>query len=309
MRVLVIGAGVIGLTVAVRLAEAGHDVEVLARDLPLETTSAIAAAIWYPYRIQPADRALPWAATSFAQFRRIAEAEGDEAGVWMRDGVELFREQVDDPWWLPAVDGVRRVDVLPAGYRDGWSFVTPIIETPRYLRWLAGRLVALGGSITRMALSRLPNHAARVVNCTGLGARGLAGDPSVEPVRGQVVRLSQPGLDRWLIDGSGLTYVVPRSHDVVVGGTDQEGSWDRRIDRPTAERILERARALVPELRHADVIGHKVGLRPARPSVRLEQERLDGGGQVVHCYGHGGAGVTVSWGCANEVAALVDAAE
>jgi D-amino-acid oxidase len=55
----------------------------------------------------------------------------------------------------------------------------------------------------------------------------------------------------------------------------------------------------VPELRDARVLRHKVGLRPARPAVRLERD-----GDVVHCYGHGGAGVTLSWGCAEDVAAL-----
>jgi D-amino-acid oxidase len=63
----------------------------------------------------------------------------------------------------------------------------------------------------------------------------------------------------------------------------------------------------VPELGRATVVGHRVGLRPVRPMVRLEAERVDDG-TVVHCYGHGGAGVTTSWGCADDVAALVDAA-
>ena len=48
------------------------------------------------------------------------------------------------------------------------------------------------------------------------------------------------------------------------------------------------------------MVGHRVGLRPVRPSVRLEAE-----GRVIHCYGHGGAGVTLSWGCADEVTQLV----
>jgi D-amino-acid oxidase len=47
-------------------------------------------------------------------------------------------------------------------------------------------------------------------------------------------------------------------------------------------------------------VGHRVGLRPVRPAVRLERE-----GRVIHCYGQGGAGVTLSWGCAEEVRELV----
>ena len=89
-------------------------------------------------------------------------------------------------------------------------------------------------------------------------------------------------------------------------GTDDEGEWDRRPDPDVAKQILERATELVPELARARVLGHRVGLRPARPTVRLEEERR-GTTRVVHCYGHGGAGVTLSWGCADEVAALVRA--
>jgi D-amino-acid oxidase len=91
----------------------------------------------------------------------------------------------------------------------------------------------------------------------------------------------------------------------VVGGTEDDGEWDRRPDPAVARRLLAGAAELVPELARAPVLGHRVGLRPVRPSVRLDAETAPGGGLVVHCYGHGGAGVTVSWGCADEVAAIV----
>ena len=140
-----------------------------------------------------------------------------------------------------------------------------------------------------------------VVSCAGIGSRLLASDPTVEPVRGQVVYVSQVGLEEWLLDSSSsLTYVVPRSHDIVLGGTDEEGDWSRTPSPETADAILARARALVPALESARVLRHRVGLRPARPSVRVERV-----GDVVHCYGHGGAGVTLSWGTADEVVSLV----
>jgi D-amino-acid oxidase len=96
---------------------------------------------------------------------------------------------------------------------------------------------------------------------------------------------------------------VPRAHDIVVGGTEQPGEWSRTPSPDDAEAILARARRLVPELAAAAVLRHRVGLRPARPQVRVERV-----GEVVHCYGHGGAGVTLSWGTADEVAELVDPA-
>jgi D-amino-acid oxidase len=121
----------------------------------------------------------------------------------------------------------------------------------------------------------------------------------VTPVRGQVVVVDQVGIDRWILDGAGLTYVVPRTDEVVVGGTDVEGEWSRTPDPAVAEEILHRATALVPELEGARVRRYKVGLRPGRPEVRLERV-----GHVIHCYGHGGAGVTLSWGCADDVVGL-----
>ncbi len=307
MRVIVVGAGVIGLSCAVRLAEAGHQVDVVARDLPLETTSSVAAALWYPYRAYPFERVTRWAQASYDELVAIA-ARSPKAGVSLVPGTEVLRQTTADPWWRDAVPRLDRVSALPEGYRDGWSFTAPVIEMPVYLPWLRQRLEARGGTVTRLALNALPDGdtGALVVNACGLAGRSLADDPSLTPVRGQVVYVEQFGLDRWWLSPEGPTYVVPRAHDVVVGGTDEEGSWDRRPDPGTAERILERATRLVPELARARVVGHRVGLRPARPSVRLEEERRADGGRVIHCYGHGGAGVTLSWGCADDVLALAE---
>ena len=94
-------------------------------------------------------------------------------------------------------------------------------------------------------------------------------------------------------------YVVPRSRDVVLGGTAVEGEWSRTPDPATAESILARAAAIEPRLAGARVLRHRVGLRPGRTTVRLERV-----GDVIHCYGHGGCGVTVSWGCADDVVDL-----
>jgi D-amino-acid oxidase len=303
-RVIVVGAGVVGLSCAVRLLEQGHRVSVVARDLPLETTSAAAAALWYPYRAYPFERVTAWAATTYAELAALAGQE--HTGVSMVSGTEVLRTGTGTPpWWASAVPDLQPATELLPGYAAGWSFTAPVAEMPVYLRWLLGRVEELGGTVTRMALSALPDLAEVVVNAAGLGGRLLGHDGSVLPVRGQVVLVEQVGLDQWWLDGSGPTYVVPRSTDIVVGGTEEEGSWDPAPDEAVAKDILTRARELVPELRRAKVVGHRVGLRPARPVVRLEEAAATSGQQIVHCYGHGGAGVTLSWGCADEVAALV----
>lgn len=298
MRVIVVGAGVVGLSCAVRLLEAGHRVDVLARDLPLETTSAVAAAIWYPYRALPQDRVTAWSGASYAEFVGLAGEPG--TGVRMVTGTEVFTERQGEPWWRSAVPSLDRETALPEGYADGWTFVTAVAEMPVYLRWLQARVEELGGTVTRMNLPSLPTGGDVVVNCSGLGARLMGADKSVVPVRGQVVYVEQVGLDRWWLDSAAPTYVVPRSRDIVVGGTDEEGEWSRTPVPEVAAEILARATRLVPELAGARVLRHKVGLRPVRPAVRVERV-----GDVVHCYGHGGAGMTLSWGTADEVVGLV----
>jgi D-amino-acid oxidase len=76
------------------------------------------------------------------------------------------------------------------------------------------------------------------------------------------------------------------------------------INPQTAQEILEKCRLLEPALSQAAILGHAVGLRPGRREVRLELEWLAGGRAVIHNYGHGGAGFTLSWGCAREVVEL-----
>jgi D-amino-acid oxidase len=197
----------------------------------------------------------------------------------MLAGTEVLKRPTEDPWWSGAVPDLVHV-AAPPGYADAWSFTAPVIDMPVYLAWLRSRLAELGGTLTRMSLRSLPQPGPDaddvVVNCAGLGARLLAEDPDVRPVRGQVVLMGGVRLDRWWLDAAGPTYVVPRADEIVVGGTDQADDWSRTASPETAEEILRR-------------------------EVRLEAE-----GRVVHCYGQGGAGVTLSWGCAEEVAQLVE---
>jgi D-amino-acid oxidase len=302
---------VLGLTSALRLVEAGHQVEVVAAELGEATTSSVAAALWYPYRATPDAQVIDWLATSYTALQALA---ADPAtGVRLRPGRELFREPVADPWWRPAVPGLERATggQLPPGYRDGYCLSVPVVDMAVHLAWLAERLREAGTVIETRRLTELPAALAGVdvaVNCTGLGARELAGDPALHPVRGQIVVVEQFGLTEWLLDqhdSDRLTYLVPRGQTVILGGTSEDGDAERAVRPATAEAVLARCAALDPRVTGARIVGHRVGLRPARPTVRLGTE-LSAGGPVVHCYGHGGAGVTLAHGCAAEVVRQVD---
>lgn len=305
---LVLGAGVSGLTVACRLQEDGWQVRIWTADEPADTTSAVAAAIWYPYRVEPRDRALEWGRRTFRRFARLA---GDgSTGVVMTEGLELFREPTEDPWWLDAVPDARRADPdeLPSGFSDGLRLTLPVIEMPMYLSWLMRQFVSRGGELVLHAVGDLDEVVGRadvIVNCTGLASRELVDDRQLQAVQGQVVRVANAGIRRFVVHHAApVTYVIPRSRDVVLGGTAEEGAWGTAPDPDVAEEIRRRCAELEPRVADLPVVGHAVGLRPGRPSVRLERVEVDGT-VVVHDYGHGGAGVTLSWGCADEVAQLV----
>eukprot|EP00057_Strongylocentrotus_purpuratus_P026990 XP_011681464.1 PREDICTED: D-amino-acid oxidase isoform X4 [Strongylocentrotus purpuratus] len=151
-----------------------------------------------------------------------------------------------------------------------------------------------------------------IVNCTGIGSRFLANDDSVEPVRGQVMKIKAPNLKQFNVyeyNDASETYIFARQDDVTVGGTAQLGRWDTEVDPEDAKQIWERACKVVPSLKSAKIIKHWVGLRPQRSKgVRVEAETMTYGSdkvKVVHNYGHGGCGITLHWGCAQDAAKLV----
>ena len=281
--------------------------EVVSDRFSPDTVSDVAAAIWYPFLTAPADRADTWSVATYAELERLAK-ENPESGVRMRDGREYLRQVVEPPAWRDALAAfsILDQDEIPEGYVFGWQFRAPVIEMPLYMPWLRSRVETLGGTLRQSFvedLSEVPGEV--VVNCVGLGARELCQDDEVRPARGQVIFLDQdPGIGHFDQQPETLTYTIPRSDVTVLGGTAQVDDWGMDIRPEDNALILEKVEALWPDLDRSKIIGGTVGLRPSRSEVRLEVEDIDGR-KVVHNYGHGGAGVTLSWGCAEEVVGLV----
>ncbi len=310
-RIAVIGAGVSGLTCGVVLAERGHQVTLFAKEI-LETTSAVAAAIWYPYAIEPQDRVAAWSRTSYETFCELATDP--------LTGVEMIELHVysqlpesDLPEWATAMGGRRLShDELAARYRSGFAIVVPLIATTDYLPYLRERLARAGTRIQQRELVEedvvaLSTTHDVLVNCTGVGAGKLFGDDDVYAGHGVVLIVDNPGIDRaraYAEDPEKLAYVIPRRRDCVLGGVDD----DRTEPIVTAElkrAIYERCRDMEPRLppltdEALSRVQAKAGPRPKRDAgVRLECHP-QGDLTVVHNYGHGGAGFTVSWGSAFE---------
>jgi D-amino-acid oxidase len=313
MRVTVLGAGVVGLTTAVRLLEAGCEVRVVTAAPVEATTSWVAAAVWFPTHVGPPDLVASWGRRTFEVL--AGQARDRVPGVIMRESLALYRQPPGTPDWAASVGQVRAASAaeLPPGYGYGLRFCVPLVEMPVYLPWLVSQVRGRGGEISLRRVGSLAELSDgwpdAIVNCSGLGARDLVGDLSVYPVRGQIVRVTNPGLTLSVRDENhpaGRAYVHPRTSDCILGGTLQENDWDTEVDPATAESIIARCTSIVPGLADAQVIEHIVGLRPGRPEVRLEENPSDAGGvRIVHNYGHGGAGVTLAWGCAEDVTRII----
>lgn len=311
---LVLGTGVSGLSCALTLARAGFAVEAWERGDVAREVSSVAAAIWYPYLAGPAGLVERWALETLAGLERIAADRS--SGVTLCDGIEVFPAGVEPPAFLRDLPAFREIDPreVPAGRARGFAFRLPVVEMEIYLPWLRARCAAAGVRFFQRevrALDEAIEHSALVVNCTGLASRELAHDRALVPIRGQVVRIAARFTRTFVLDErgpEGLCYIVPRSRDVILGSSIAEGRTDLDPDPLETAQILARAARHLPGLTAADVLGVKVGLRPGRPAVRLEAERPRPGRLLVHDYGHGGAGVTLSLGCAEAVLALVQAA-
>ncbi len=322
-RVAIVGAGVSGLTCGVLFAERGFRTAIFAKETGQQTTSAAAAALWFPYDAEPADAVIAWA---LATYKTLIDLSSDaRTGVSMIELCQFSRAcEVQIPAWaiplgahrLSSSAVVNAVCAAPngpqadcCGFKSGFALKVPLMDTTIYLDYLASRFRAAGGSISANVRFEKPEDVGDafdlVINCAGMGARELAHDVDLEPHRGQVAIV--PKIENLtcaiVCDDPPLMYAIPRANNCVFGGTN-EISDERDIDPTATSRIVDEcSRAL--KIEKPDVLSERVGLRPFRKSgVRLERGCLRDGRTVVHNYGHGGSGFTLSWGCANAVLEL-----
>ena len=308
LSIAVLGAGVIGLTSAVRLLEQGHTVTLFARAVTPHTTSDVAAAYWAPHEYGN-DRRRRWAYASLQEFRRLAA--NSACGIAFTYLYDLSDEN-DVEFLSSDHETMEEVPLgcFPAPWQ-GVRFTVPRIDVPIYMPWLFQRFQGLGGVLETVEIQNLRSlkfDFAVVVNCTGLGAKALTGD-TLYPIRGQVMRVRRPlDLPADIISAASATtttYIVPRSQDCLLGGTFQYNDYNLQVDAEIAQGILQRCAVFYPALAQAEIFEHRVGLRPGRDSVRLEAEQITATFKIIHNYGHGAYGHTLSWGCADEVVRIV----
>jgi D-amino-acid oxidase len=296
MNVAVVGAGVSGLTCAVMFAERGDRVSIFADEIGQQTTSAAAGAIWFPYDCEPRDKVVAWALMTRDVLVDLAREP--DTGVAMIALRQFCRAgKIDMPDWAQSLGAISR--------GDAFTIEVPLTDTTIYLDYLAKRF---GSEIKRVHLTRLEDVDLAfdlVINCAGFGAKRLTDDVNLEPHRGQVTIVPKINnvAGALVCDDDPLMYVIPRAHDCLFGGTN-ELSEDRHVDLATSQRIVAECSCAL-KIDPPKVIDERVGIRPFRKSgVRLERGKLRDGRALIHNYGHGGSGFTLSWGCAKEVVDL-----
>ena len=151
-----------------------------------------------------------------------------------------------------------------------------------------------------------------IVNCTGLGAASLVGDSNLFPVSGHVLRVTCRSVGHVIADNRPDTwaYIIPNHDHVVLGSVDKEDNWNTSPGDKDKEDILRRCDKLHPGIKDCEIAAENVGLRPCRRGgVRCELETIqaESGRKLIVChnYGHGGSGVTLSWGCAGHVVKIL----
>ncbi len=323
-RAAIIGAGVSGLTCGVVLAEHEWNVTIFADETGEQTTSAAAAAVWFPYDAEPADKIIPWSLITYERLRDLAR--DSQSGVSMVELRQFTRAgEIAIPDWAknlgaysisvvpsenasPArTEGSLTIPGFPSTFTAGFALTVPLIDATIYLDYLAKRLRTAGGTIQSAHISKvdeIPRDFDVIINCSGIGARDLVHDSDLEAHRGQVAIVPKIDLAQAIIcNDAPLMYAIPRAHDCVFGGTNSISENREPSPADTTAIVSECSRVL--GIDPPPVIAVKVGLRPFRNSgVRLELEKLGDGRSVIHNYGHGGAGFTLSWACAEEVRAI-----
>ncbi|MEM7103515.1 MAG: FAD-dependent oxidoreductase [Bacteroidota bacterium] len=306
----ILGAGVIGMTTGIVLQEAGYDVTITAKSFSPNTTSDKAAAIWLPFEANPRDKVLKWSAETYQQFVDLSSRE--DTGVSMVDFILLeYDSDGEFPWWTSILpnSAVQRLEStnVPSDYAYGLSAEVPFIETPIYMKYLHKRFYDNGGHLVSAEIKNLEawrDAETLNINCTGLGSKTLLGDQDLFPIQGHIVRVRASESLPYISDEdskNALAYIFPRKEDIIFGGTAVYHENSLTPTKSVIDDVMRRCKNMLDKDVSLEIIDTYIGLRPGRKSVRVE---FDSSLQVIHNYGHGGSGFTISWGCALEVLKL-----
>ena len=337
-KIVIVGGGVIGLSCALILSPE-YDVTIIAEKFGVKSNSWKATAIWHVYLVPETKQVLDWAENTLKILCDIAKLES-QSGVELVKGVELFRNgKASFPSWsdIPPlfkmlteeeISFYNRYDLADLNEDEvsvlqenpvkwGYHIEAPTADMQKYLPWLEKRVVENGVLIVEKKIGsfqELENEYDLIVNCTGFGSRELANDKDFKVYRGQYFILKADDNSPKVYIGDddhpgGMAYMIPRLGEVMVGGCAENDiesleltlNWDDTI---------RRAGLYVPWLRGCKTTDQArqpvVGIRPSRNSgIKLEIDKSSISIPIIHNYGHGGSGFSLSWGCAESVEKII----
>ncbi len=325
--VCVVGAGIIGLSVATHLLEKYPeqlDVTVVADKFTPNTDASdkTGGLVIPPRAVFPCPdlaTAERWFSGSLNRFEKLERELGmDEVGIRRAQG--YFFPDKSDIWWAHLFSDFHRVEKdcwhfpqIDTQENKVYSYTSYVVNGTVYLRWLLNRFSRVLGGSTRKhfvnSMSELANYDI-VINCTGLGARELANDANVYPSKGHMLLVDAPWINQWIFNESihsDSAYVFTRNDGIILGTTRENYKEDFEISAECKQKILNDCQTMVPSLKRANIRKCWTGVRPMRKGgVRLELDRSMGQSTtVIHCYGHGSIGVSLSWGSALDVGRIV----
>ncbi|WQF87278.1 Putative FAD dependent oxidoreductase, D-amino acid oxidase, D-amino-acid oxidase [Colletotrichum destructivum] len=339
-QIVVIGAGVIGLSTAVRLQQDGYNVAIVAKDFPSPFEAIDAKASinytsqwggahnrWVIPANETEERDHAMALVTFQQMESLNKSN-PEAGITFMPGIEYlenppaqYRSLTEEKAKSLGLVEFRRLK--PSEFPDdkvkwGCEYWTWCVNPMIYCSFLLRRFSWNGGEVFRREISN-PREGFTikgladvrvVINCSGFGF----GDKDSFITRGQtcaVANYSPATVTRQNADGS-WSFCVPRNFDggTIVGGTKEPDNWDPEPSVQVREKMLKDFAATYPSILGDSgefrVLKDIVGRRPTRKGgMRLEREEIGHGRTIIHAYGLGGRGFELSWGVAEEVLELL----
>ncbi|XP_037027923.1 D-aspartate oxidase [Bradysia coprophila] len=327
-KVAIVGAGVVGLSCAVKIAESvadrrNVDVCVFSDKFSPNTTGDGSAGLWGPYLIcdTASDKINKWSDETHQFFHELWKSgKAAELGISL---IPVTRLIIDgdgfNPCWSRVVFGFTPVSYEQLDqysrehnvkYTAGAHFVTFTCEPTFLLPYLMKRFQSAGGKVFEKRINNfdeLDQDYDLIINCTGMGAKLLANDRKVRPIRGQVHRVEAS----WIFQSTqnDVNYIIPNVGSVVLGGTAQFDDYNENASADDSKFIRSGCLNLDPSIANSTFLKEWVGLRPGRNTIRIEEETIrKRNGKtctIIHNYGHGGSGVTTAWGCATDVLDLV----
>ena len=265
-KAAVLGAGIMGLTTARLLQDAGWAVTIYSRDVSRHSTSNVGAGQWAPTSVFEEGVASKAFEAQFKFAARISHhayqnLSGAGYGIRFTENYYIGNEPSEESYYLRELPELFTsiADLEPHEHPFPVEYVkrtvTMIVEPATFLRKVRDDFYRAGGKFVVRDFKNLSEVLAldepTVFNCTGLGAKALFGDEELIPIKGQLVFMPpDPAVDYLTVGGgSGVTYMFPRSGEILLGGSYQRNDWSPHVEPDVTERIVADNKAVFDNLR------------------------------------------------------------